>query len=104
MALREFTDSLGRRWRVWAVRPQHLERRKPTPAAPPPGAPERRQRRELRSVVGEELRRGWLTFETGRLRRRLAPIPEGWALASDAELERLCEAAVAVPFRGRLIE
>lgn len=103
MALREFRDSLGRRWRVWDVLPKHLERRHAV-LGPPSGQPERRRRFELRSVVAAELRDGWLTFETDRHRRRLAPIPERWELVPEEQLARFCELAETVPFRGRLIE
>ena len=56
MALREFTDRHGREWRVWETYPRavqvgHLPLRNPG---------------------------GWLTFESGAEKRRLAPIPEGW--------------------------
>jgi hypothetical protein len=43
--------------------------------------------------VRPELRGGWLTFEQGDARRRLAPIPDGWADLPDPELRRLCSAA-----------
>ena len=103
MALREFRDAFGRHWRVWDVQPLHLERRRAT-LGPPEGQPERRQRWDLRLVVAEELRGGWLTFETERHRKRLAPIPEGWELMTAEHLEQLCEVAETVPFRGRFVE
>jgi hypothetical protein len=36
---------------------------------------------------------GWLCFECGDDRRRLSPIPKGWARASDATLEAYCRSA-----------
>lgn len=74
MALREFTDRRGNSWRVWATRP-------------------------ATGNVRPELQDGWLTFEQGETRRRLAPIPEGWAECSELELHRLC--AIAAPERTR---
>ena len=56
MAMREFEDSAGVRWRVWSSLP-------------------------LRATLlhGSPFSGGWLTFEsaTGE-RRRLAPLPERW--------------------------
>ncbi len=69
MALREFTDASGNRWTVWSTRP------------------------DWRSGVPSELHEGWLTFESGKKRRRLAPIPRGWEDASLAKLQLYCSAA-----------
>ena len=78
MSQREITDRQGRLWLVWDVIPS--------------------------VVVKEELREGWLTFETGREKRRLTPFPLGWETFSDAELlELLGNASVVKPSR-RLIE
>ena len=38
-------------------------------------------------------RGGWLTFQSGAARRRLAPIPNGWTEASASRLELMCKAA-----------
>jgi hypothetical protein len=62
MAVRTFTDDEGRLWRVWATVPGH------------------------RALVAEEFRSGWLTFEHGTERRRLAPAPSRWERMSDAGL------------------
>ena len=40
---------------------------------------------------------GWLAFQSGTARRRLAPIPDGWATRPDEELVRLCREARPVP-------
>jgi hypothetical protein len=69
MPLREFRDSAGVQWRVWETTPQ-------------PGA-----------VYDERLKAGWLTFESGNTRKRLAPIPSGWEEAPADRLELLCRAA-----------
>ena len=40
---------------------------------------------------------GWLAFQSGTARRRLAPIPDGWASGPDEELVQLCRQAHPVP-------
>ena len=42
---------------------------------------------------------GWLTFESDDSKRRLRPIPQGWAHASDETLEDLCTRAVEIAVR-----
>lgn len=66
MALREFVDAKGKIWKVWDTLPG------------------------IGSVVNPEWKDGWLSFQCGDVRRRLAPIPDAWASASDAELEDYC--------------
>ena len=78
MGQREITDDLGRVWLVWDVIPS--------------------------VVVKEELREGWLAFETSREKRRLTPFPDDWANLSDAELLELLGKAAAVKRSRRLIE
>ena len=78
MSQREITDQKGRVWLVWDVIPS--------------------------VVVKEELREGWLTFETGREKRRLTPFPQGWENLSDAELLDLLDNAAVVKPSRRLIE
>ena len=75
MAVREFTDSKGVDWRVWNTRPS------------------------ISLLYGEELRNGWLTFESPTERRRLAPIPGGWEDVSNDRLELMCRAASEVSSR-----
>ncbi len=77
MPLREFTDSTGRRWRVWDIRPEQMH------AAT-------RAEDHLQNVIN-----GWLAFEpaTGGEKRRLAPIPARWDSASETELEAMLERA-----------
>jgi hypothetical protein len=76
MAVREFTDSKGVTWRVWNTRPS------------------------MSLFYGEELRNGWLTFESATERRRLAPIPGGWEDVSADRLELMCRAASEVSSRS----
>jgi hypothetical protein len=77
MALREFTDEKGCRWRVWDIRPEQMH------AAT-------RAEDHLQSVIN-----GWLAFEPagGGEKRRLAPIPARWESATETELGRLLEQA-----------
>jgi hypothetical protein len=77
---REFTDSVGTTWTVREI----------TPGPLPP---------TLAHMLGEERRRGgWLLFLSAQgEKRRLAPVPEGWAGLSSAELEAWCMRARRVP-------
>ena len=106
MALRQFVDSEGREWSAFDVVPRVEERR----------THERRSGEVERVDDGEEQREaerrlsvggitthlhrgaaaGWLCFEHGADHRRLAPIPEHWATATDAELESYCNTASPV--------
>lgn len=64
MSSRTVSDPQGRTWLVWSVYPSST-----TQVAP--------------AGVHPDYRDGWLTFECGSLKRRLAPIPPGWEAASD---------------------
>jgi len=55
MALREFEDGRGERWRVWDTVPARTE------------------------GLEDTFRAGWLTFDNGVERRRLAPVPQFWS-------------------------
>ena len=77
MAIREFVDSKGVTWRVWRTMPRSGY------------------------VYSEQLRDGWLTFECNAQRKRLAPIPSGWAEATPERLDLMCRAAEAVRRRTR---
>jgi hypothetical protein len=70
MPYREFTDAAGAVWRAWDTYPASAS--------------------NVRAIYAG----GWLGFENGSERRRLRPVPAGWADASDGELERwLADAA-----------
>jgi len=99
MSHRSFIDSVGRHWDVWSVKPENIERRSETEAAP---ALERRQHREFRVPLGRKWSNGWLAFEANGERRRLAPIPDDWLQSDDAALERMCRAAERVSRARRL--
>jgi hypothetical protein len=100
MSHRSFIDSVGRHWDVWSVKPDNIERRNETEAAP---ALERRRRREFRVPLGQKWSNGWLAFEANGERRRLAPIPENWIELDDAALEEMCGAAERVSRARRLL-
>jgi hypothetical protein len=68
MPLREFDDRRGERWRVWDTVP-------------------------VRTEAMGDFREGWLTFDNGSERRRLAPVPERWAELPDERLVLLLEVA-----------
>ena len=69
MALREFEDGHGELWRVWATTPARTE------------------------GLEDNFRAGWLTFDNGRERRRLAPVPPAWSQLSAERLELLLRVA-----------
>ena len=67
MSHRTFVDGDGEEWQVWDVFPTTDVRH---------------------TLVG-----GWLTFQSAREKRRVAPVPLYWMSADDAELLRLLKAA-----------
>lgn len=73
MALREFTASDGRQWRVWDVTPETMH-------------PATRTEDYLAPYF-----EGWLVFESfdGSAKCRLHPIPKAWSEAPDEELEEM---------------
>lgn len=97
MPHRQFVDFTGSTWDVWEVRPQAAEDAiRKVRAERAQGASEW----SGASPVNRALAEGWLCFENGPEKRRLAPIPEGWAQESDATLETLCAQATAVRRRA----
>lgn len=77
---REFTDSVGMTWTVREITPGPM--------------PEK-----LGEMLGGDRRQGgWLLFlsATGE-KRRLKPVPTGWAGLSDDDLESHCRRARRVP-------
>ena len=73
MSYRTFVDDNGEEWQVWDVFPSTDVRR---------------------TLVG-----GWLTFQSEREKRRLAPVPLYWVSAGDDELCRLLASAKPAPER-----
>lgn len=80
MALRDFSDKAGRKWRVWDVSADTIH-------------PATRAEDYMRDYLG-----GWLAFESadGLAKCRLTPIPNGWATASVAQLIEWLHAAETV--------
>lgn len=113
MAHRVFVDATAREWLVWDVIPQAAERRD-VPDGDEPGrntpggltALDRRSGSRIDSArrhLPAEMAEGWLCFESGSEKRRLAPIPPAWDQLTDGELERLMQHAQrATPREGQL--
>jgi hypothetical protein len=94
MTHRKIKDGDGKAWDVWEVYPSAVEQRMSGehPAAPAiDGA--QSVRREIRVVVPSALQQGWLAFQAGKERRRLAPIPENWTALDDAAITALLSRA-----------
>jgi hypothetical protein len=104
MAHRTFRDDNGRAWDAWEVIPTAVERRMLIHASAGPARSDRRRRKEARVVVPHDLQKGWLAFQSGVERKRLAPIPPGWSEMSDAELNHLLKHAERRARARRLIE
>ena len=101
MSHRTFVDDKGRSWEVWEVHPEIVERRlNEDRRRAPRGTPDRRQHVDIRFRMAPELRHGWLAFQCGVERRRLAPIPAEWSTLSDADLARLARSAAPQPPRS----
>jgi hypothetical protein len=73
--LREYRDKTGKTWRVWDVYPSA------------------RAGASTSSVPHHTFVDGWLCFECGSEKRRLAPIPFDWELCDCDRLEALGERA-----------
>lgn len=109
VSYRTFLDSTGKRWEVWLVTPAAAERRRVDrrAAATRSGeiagfadrrrTPERRKNPFRRTVeVANEYSQGWLCFEGDGEKRRLAPVPDGWADAGPDRLTSWLQAAKRV--------
>jgi hypothetical protein len=110
---RTFLDDLARLWNAWDVVPawgerRTSERRRASAAEPPLIDRRRRERRRERGVrisLPARLARGWVAFEYGDERRRVAPIPVGWETLSEDEVRELWRGAEQLPpRRKRLVE
>ena len=114
MSYRTFVDSAGRRWEVWLVTPAAAERRRTDRRARSSGSmtggagtyegvsdrritPERRRNPFRRNLdVASEYSNGWLCFEGGGEKRRLAPVPDGWDQAGPDRLATWLQSAKRV--------
>ena len=104
MAHRTFRDEHGREWDAWEVVPTTVERRMARSSREVPVAADRRKIQEARVLVPESLQKGWLAFQSGKERRRLAPIPQDWADMTSEELVQLLNRADQRSRTRRLIE
>jgi hypothetical protein len=84
MAVREFSDSSGRAWRVWDVVPETIHPQTKT-----------------EDYLAAMYQTGWLVFETKAEdeKRRLPEIPARWSELSDQGLEGLLRRAEIIPPR-----
>lgn len=105
MALREFTDWLGRDWLVWEVEPFAVERHvidaRRLDATTEPREGDSGTSRMKRTL---ELTAGWLVFESAFERRRLYPYPRHWATLRDADLRELAHEASPAQHARRALE
>ena len=83
MAVRAFVDESGLKWRVWPVLRSSIH---PKTAA-----------EDYLGDYGD----GWLCFESGHERRRLARYPDDWDKMTDQDLCKLLSKAALVPVRGK---
>lgn len=115
MSQRTFADPSGVIWNVSAIAPQLTERRLAErrsvsgPAfdfrADRRAIPDRRHVREVRAPVREGFEHGWLVFDNGDEKRRIAPVPPGWDQMTPQELNALCARAKPTHQRWtRLVE
>ena len=83
MAVRDFKDENGVMWKAWPVLANAIH---PRTAAD-----------DFLGDYGE----GWLCFESGSDRRRLAKYPNDWDKMTDGDLCKLLKTAASVPTRKR---
>ena len=87
--LRGFKDPAGVEWRVWEVIPSKA------------GVETSARTQSRTSLSSTPYANGWLCFESGSEKRRLAPIPPGWELRSPAAIAELLREATPVTSRAR---
>lgn len=105
MAHREFRDESGQLWEVWDVIPERRDRRSGVDRRKHARETfDRRKVRVLSAAITGDFARGWLVFATRFERRRYAPLPDNWALASEDQLRAWRAAAAILPPPRRLIE
>ena len=111
---RTFLDELARLWNAWEVIPAWGERRSADRRqhAEAAGArvvdrraADRRHGKGVRIALPPRLAHGWVAFECGDERRRVAPIPAGWCELPEPGLRELWRDAEQLPpRRKRLVE
>lgn len=82
MAVREFRDDSGRKWKAWDIKPEKIH---PVTRA--------------EDYLADCYITGWIVFETasGDEKRRLCPWPRRWTQESEQGLRKLLEQAEPVP-------
>jgi hypothetical protein len=82
MAVREFTDQSGTRWKTWDITPESIH-----------------PRTRAEDYLVDCFQLGWLVFESasGDQKRRLCPYPQRWAEGTDGDLLHLLGRAEEVP-------
>ena len=82
MAVREFTDPEGRKWRAWDITPESIH-----------------PQTKAEDYLTDAYQDGWIVFETfdGSDKRRLYPPPRDWDMLPDGELHRLLARAHRIP-------
>lgn len=73
--MRRFTDERGTEWRVFEMHSTSLSE-------------------SSRHSLPAHWREGWLVFENGEERRRLAPIPAQWEELPEDRMRELCDSGV----------
>src|SRR6266581_7937320 len=91
MPHRQFVDADGSAWAVWDVRPLVVQQ-----SLDPGQTEDRHAPRRSPAPLDQALASGWLCFEAGEQKRRLAPIPPEWESLPAEGLRRLCESATIV--------
>lgn len=96
MPHRQFLDTHGTLWTVWDVHPSRVQRDLDLARHARLGADavERTEHAALR--LDALYASGWLCFDSGHDKRRLAPIPAGWELLDTHELASLFDTAEQV--------
>ena len=89
MTHRKIKDDTGKAWDVWEVYPSAVEQRMSGEYPAVTGGDGSAGKREVRIRVPSALQKGWLAFQSGKDRRRLAPIPANWIALDDKDLVRL---------------
>src|SRR3954466_3750477 len=85
VAVREFADEHGKRWRAWDIRPDLIH-----------------PKTKAEDYLAECYDVGWIVFESfsGDEKRRLCPYPKNWSDASESELsDMLARADPVAPLK-----
>lgn len=82
MAVREFTDPEGRKWRAWDITPESIH-----------------PQTKIEDYLADCYQDGWIVFETldGGDKRRLYPPPRAWHELPEGEIYRLLARAERIP-------